>query len=470
MRKSIEYVKKAYKTYDGQPFVLTEGQADIFEAIYNRRHKRVQVLTFTQYGKSDVVALAVLTRCALYPEKWAIIAPNERKAKIIIGYAIQHLFDNPITYDRFQIGKDESLERIRRERSKNKLTFRVERGLIGEMFILSAEAHRTAEVSKALMGFGSPNVVQDESALIPDPIHSTVMRMLGGTKDNFLCKIGNPFERNHFLRSYRDPRYHKIKIDYKQGVREGRITQEFVEEMRQEALFNILYDCDFPEQTAIDVKGYSHLLTDDELDKAYLNDIQLFGEPKLGCDVAGGGKNYSVVVLKADNGAKVLYREKNPDTMSFVGIILKLAQENHVKPPNIFVDIVGLGKGVYDRLDEQYGGLSNTLGRVKGINNGSKPENEEDFFNLKAQSYWRMAQWIKQGAKLKRHKNWEEMLVIKYKVQSDRKIKLKPKEEMLQEGIMSPDVADALALTFSTVRRQLTTTTHRPSWKVGRTR
>ncbi|KKK90481.1 hypothetical protein LCGC14_2722570, partial [marine sediment metagenome] len=429
-------VRRAYKTYDGQPFELTEGQEEIFDAIYSKIHKRVHISTYTQYGKSDVVSLAVLTRCSLYPEKWAIIAPNEKKAKIIIGYAIQHLFDNPVTYDRFQIGRDESLERIRRERSKSKLTFRIEKGLIGEMFILSAEAHRTAEVSKALMGFGAANVVEDEAALIPDPIHSTVMRMLGGYKENFLCKIGNPFERNHFLRSYRDPRYNKIAIDWRQGVKEGRITQEFIEEMRQEALFEILYDCKFPEQTAIDAKGYSHLLTDSDLDNSYINDIQLFGSQRLGCDVAGGGKNYSVIVIRGDNGAKVIYKEKNPDTMSFVGIILKLAQENHIPPPGIFIDIVGLGKGVYDRLDEQYGGLSNTQGRVNGINNGTKPENEEDFFNLKAQSYWRLGQWIKQGGKLKRHKSWEELLNIKYKVQSDRKIKMKPKEETLREGIM----------------------------------
>ena len=37
---------------------------------------------------------------------------------------------------------------------------------------------------------------------------------------------------------------------------------------------------------------------------------------------------------------------------------------------------------------------------------------------------------------------------IRYKIQSDRKIKIKSKDEMLKEGVQSPDVADALALTF----------------------
>lgn len=465
MNKTKELVKNLYKTYDGEPFELTEGQTEIFDLIFKKKYPRNHIMTYTQYGKSDVVSMGVLTRASTFPEKWAIIAPSEKKAKIVIGYAIQHIFDNPYTLHKFQIGKEENIERIRRERSKNRLTFRVG-DRMGEVFILSAEAHKTAEVSKALMGFGSPNVVEDEAALIPDILHSTVMRMLGGFKDNFLFKIGNPFERNHFLRSYRNPNYQKVIIDYKRGIKEGRITQEFIDEMKQEALFNILYEDRFPDQTAIDTKGYSHLLTETELDNVYQNDIQLFGEKKLGCDVAGGGKNYSVVVLKAENGVKVLYRERNPDTMSFTGIILRLAEENEVLPSNIFLDVVGIGKGVYDRLSEHFGDND----KVSAVNFGEKAE-EENFLNLRAFCYWQLGEWIKQGAKLKRHKSWEELLDIKYKVQSDKKIKIKPKEEMLKEGIVSPDVADALALTFApSAEKKFIQTTYRPKWNVGQHR
>ena len=77
-------------------------------------------MTHTRYGKSLVVALAVLTRVATFPEKWAIVAPSEKKAKIIMGYIIDHIFDNEYTRRQFLIGENESEERIRRERQKHR--------------------------------------------------------------------------------------------------------------------------------------------------------------------------------------------------------------------------------------------------------------------------------------------------------------------------------------------------------------
>jgi len=43
---------------------------------------------------------------------------------------------------------------------------------------------------------------------------------------------------------------------------------------------------------------------------------------------------------------------------------------------------------------------------------------------------------------------WQDLLDVKYKIQSDRRVKIKGKDEMLKDGVLSPDVADALSLTF----------------------
>lgn len=459
-RPSRQLVRSLYRTQRDEPFNLTDSQCDIFEAVTGLLYPRLHVMTATQFGKSDTISMAGLTIATHFPEKVTIIGPTEKKAKIIIGYAIQHIFDNDWTLSRFQIGKDESLERIKRERSKSRLTFKLDTGLMGEILVLSAEAHRQREFEKALMGFGGRIVLEDESCLIPDPAHGAVMRMLGAQKENYLVKIGNPFYRNHFLRSFRDPKYHKITVDWRRAVEEGRFNLEYIEEMRKELtsqMFGILYDCIFPEETAIDTKGYSPLLTDSELDRSYLSDVQLFGEPMLGCDPAGEGKNKSTIVLRASNGAKILYHEDNPDTMSFVGIIIKLATENAVLPQNVFVDIGGLGKGVFDRLNEQ-----EDWERVTGVNFGERAEDDDNFFNLKAEIYWHMAEWLKHGAKLKRDERWEELLVTRYKIQSDRKVKLKPKEEMAREGIASPDIADSLAITFAINKKKQKVTQFRP--------
>lgn len=131
--------------------------------------------------------------------------------------------------------------------------------------------------------------------------------------------------------------------------------------------------------------------------------------------------------------------------MSLVGIVIRLAGNEGIS--EIDVDTIGVGKGVYDRLKE----IDTWSDIVVGVNNGEKPENEEDFINVRAQSYWRLGESIKAGYKLVRNQAWEELLVIKWKIQSDKKIKIKSKDEMLKEGILSPDVADALAMGFAKI-------------------
>lgn len=439
-------ISEMYKTESGQPFKITPGQLEIFKIIFARLYPRTHCITYTQYGKSDVVAQAVLTHAATFPGKWAIVAPSTKKAKIIMGYIIGHIFDNEYTASRFEIESGEDRDRIRRERSKDRINFRLADNKLGEIFILSTEGRRTKDVLDALMGFGASNVVLDESGLVDDMQYAGVKRMLGGHQDNFLFEIGNPFRRNHFYRTARDPLYHKIFIPYQHGIDEGRITREFIEEMRKLPMFDILYECKFPEADAVDNQGYAPLLLEQDLDRAYVGDIPMFGEIRMGVDVSGGGRNRSVIIIRGDNVAKVVYYAQNQDTMALTGEIMARQQAEKVNPANIFPDMVGIGKGLVDRLAEQ---LNTSTTTVTGINFGSKPEYDEDYINLRAQCYWRMTQWINSGGKLVRHEGWEELLNVKYKTQSDRKIKIISKDDLMKLGIESPDVADALALTFA---------------------
>jgi len=421
---------------------MTPSQNEIFDIIFERKYPRTQAMTYTQYGKSEICSLGVISRITTFPEMWAIVAPSMKKAGIIMGYIIGHIFDNEATRAMFKIGKDESLERIRRERRKDKITFNLGEGEMGGVFILSTEGKRVKEVLDAIMGFGAKNIILDESGLIDDPQYAGVKRMLGGHKDNFLFEIGNPFRRNHFLRTWRDPLYHHILIDYKKGIEEGRITKDFIAEMRKEAFFDVLYECKFPEEEAIDTEGYMPLLTEKELDRAYVEDIDIFGTLKLGNDV-GAGEARTVSCLRGRNGAKIVYSARSSETMAFVGEILKIKDNEGIKPENISIDRLGPGQGAYNRLVEVLGL------EINGIAFGQKADDSEYFANKKAEMYWRLREWILGGGKLIRHSGWQELLNIKYKRQSDRKIRIKSKEELMKEGIHELDHADAFCLTFA---------------------
>jgi len=206
-----------------------------------------------------------------------------------MDYLIRHIFDNDFTKSRFVMEKGESEEAIRRHRRKDRINFKLPDGTLSEILVATAEN---------ALGFGAPNVVEDESALISSQDHSMVMRMLGAQTENFLCKIGNPFDSDHFRASYEDDNYMKIIIDYKDAIREGRLTEEFVEEMRKQPNFGVLYEVKFPPRDQIDQDGWIPLMTKEDIDRAMIepNTMEGFGIRKAGADIAGGGRNFSIIV------------------------------------------------------------------------------------------------------------------------------------------------------------------------------
>lgn len=443
-KKTRELVKNLYKDEEGKPLVLTDRQCDLFNLVFKRRYPRNSIRAFTRYGKSLVVALGVLTRIVTFPEKWAIVAGTEKQAKIIMGYIIEHTFDNQICQKKLEIDKKESMDHLRRERSKSRLVYKHSDGTLGEVFILSGDSKNKASAGASLMGFGASNVVLDEASLVDDTVEAKVFRMLGDHMDNFYLKIGNPFHRNHFLDSCFDPSYHNVNIDWRMGIEEGRLNESFLEEARKRPQFSILYENQFPDEDAIDDEGYSCLITQKELDNALveLPKSAWFGSRGLGVDIARGGGNYNVWTMRCSNYATRIGKNQDPDLMSTVGTTIRLANEWSIPSENIFLDDTGLGGGVTNRLQEQ-------RHAVAPVRLGEKADDATRFENRRAENFWRMKQWLNEGGKLDARQDWSELLKIKYKAKdSTGRLLIMPKDRMMKLGIPSPDEADSLALTF----------------------
>lgn len=435
----IELCKNLLKlfTIEGQTAdqVATAGQIEIFHAIVIRPKNRVQIITPTQYGKSLFIALGCLILTCVQGEMVVVVSPTDSKSRIIMRYFIDHLGDSPLFYS--QLEKNTRLDRLRMEESKQRITFRNHGGI----FTLSANVSSGVKAVEAAMGEGAKNVIQDESCLIPDVVESTIFRMIAGKSDAFYCKIGNPFYRNHFRVSWRDPKYYKIFIDYHQGISEGRYTQEFIDEAKRKPHFDILFECKFPEETTVDDRGFTRLLTDREVETAQKL-VEPFGEQRLGVDVAEGGSNFTVLVTRFANYAKKVLKYHTDDTMDVAAKVASFSKSTEMIDQNIFVDSVGVGKGVYDRLVES----NFKVAEVKG---SEKADDPIQFANKRAECYWRLRQWVREGGALQPDADWSQLMDIKYKVDIQGRLLIMSKDDMLRFGIQSPDVADALAMTFS---------------------
>ncbi len=443
-----DMVCRYFKDGEGNPFMMTDDQCDIFNLIYFKITPRVDISAFTRFGKSIVIAFAILCRLAAFPEKWAVVAGNDKQASIIMTYIIEHVFDNDYIKSRYVMPQGESEESIRRYRNKNKMNFVVDRStkpnLMSEVYITNA---------KGAMGFGAPNVVHDEAGLTPDTEEALVSRMLGDSVENFYCKVSNRWDSGHLRRTADDPMwFHKV-IDWKAGIVQGRITYAKVDEAKREAFFDVLYECKFPPRDTMQEGGWLPLLTKDDIDKALVDEAELFGMNRLGVDVAGEGRNFSVMVHRGTNAARMIYKQHEPDTMKVAESVINLKKKYDVLGVDTCVDKNGVGKGLFDVVAMELEGIT-------GVNAGEKPVLEEDqalYINTRAMMYWRLRDWIMRGGKLVRteeklENTWYQLTTIRYQKKLEGrhgKLILMSKEEMMSKmKLPSPDVADALSFTF----------------------
>ena len=436
---------KLFKTESGNPFVYKPSQLDIFDLITTKKHRRLSILCYSQFGKSMIIAMAVLVRAVVYAEKWAIIAPTKDKTAIVMRHLIQHLFDHPFFYSQLEV--DIALERLKREKRRDYLTFR--RG--GKVFCLTAEARQEKNAGFSLLGEGAPNIVLDESPLISDKIFAFVIRMLGGSKDNFLIEVGNAFERNHFKRSFENPKYHNIIVDCYKGLEENKIlpygegvlVEDMLEEARELPFFEQLYECKFPSVALIDDKGYMALIMEEVLEKAFIVDAKPEGSPKLAVDVGRGG-SYTSFVARWPHYAKLLEKNRDPDLMSQVPRIERYMEKFDIEnPADVFVDDIGVGGGITDRLREKDIPVTAFIA-------GGEAQDKEKFTNLRSECSWKAKVWLESGKnKLEKAQGFYDTLECRYKEDSEKKLKMEPKLDMSKRIGHSPDDWDALMMTFA---------------------
>lgn len=161
----------------------------------------------------------------------------------------------------------------------------------------------------------------------------------------------------------------------------------------------------------------------------------------LGIDPARYGNDRSVIVKR--QGLQVFdpLCYKSLDNMEFVGRITRVIDE--WQPDAVFCDI-GQGAGIIDRLRQ--------LGHdVIEVNFGSKPI-KTIYTNKRTEMWHLMAEAIRSGLALPNDNSLKlELATPTYSFDPSNKIKLESKDDIkkrMPDGA-SPDIADALALTYA---------------------
>ena len=176
----------------------------------------------------------------------------------------------------------------------------------------------------------------------------------------------------------------------------------------------------------------------------------------LSVDVARHGDDQSCIVRRQQRKVWPLKRMRITNLMQLAS---RVAEEiDDFKPDVCFIDATGMGWGVVDRLHQM------NYRNVIGIQTGEKAEKPDLFYNLRAELWYRMREWIRNGGDLPQDNELEtELTEPEYGFDAKQRWVLETKEDMKARDLASPDGADALALSFAA---PVATTSHKePSWR-----
>jgi len=285
--------------------------------------------------------------------------------------------------------------------------------------------------------------IVDEASGVPEEIFNTAEGALTG--DNVLViLISNPTR----LIGYFYDSHHKDKESWQtlgfSSIDSPIVDKEFVNRIiskhgEDSDEYKIRVLGEFPREDTMDDKGYIALFSENDIK---ISDTEEFiGERRLGIDPSGEGDDKTVWVIRDNFKAKIVAVEKVSNASSIAQKTMTLMQHYQVKGEHTYIDNFGAGANVAQEL--ALAGI-----RVKAINVGDKPSDEEMFLNRRAEASWRVKQWFRKGGELVDHKGWDEILTIRYRKELSGKMKIMGKLEMKKEGIKSPDHYDALMMTF----------------------
>ena len=185
--------------------------------------------------------------------------------------------------------------------------------------------------------------------------------------------------------------------------------------------------------------------------------VEGYGPLIIGVDPARGGRDKTGLIDRQGRraGAHVCKRiDFGENTMGIAGEIVRLRNELSREHPiiRIAMDTTGLGGPIYDRLREQL-----PHGEIISVSFGERANNSDRFLNRRAEIYDAMREWFADPAGVQIPDNDElhgDLTAIvrgpgATRFDSAGRLVLEPKEHVRERLGFSPDLSDALAVTFA---------------------
>lgn len=177
-----------------------------------------------------------------------------------------------------------------------------------------------------------------------------------------------------------------------------------------------------------------------------LHDESAFGDmTHLGVDVARFGADKSVVAVRCGNAIRQLDLFAQRDTMQVTGLV---AQRMPGRSGIAIVDVIGIGAGVVDRLNEQ--GYQVAAFNASERSDWTDRSGELHFVNKRAAAWWNLRELLEAGEIALPPDDYltGELTSLQYEPTSGGRIKLTSKDDVKRAIRRSTDRADAVVMAF----------------------
>lgn len=280
--------------------------------------------------------------------------------------------------------------------------------LSGSQYILGFSAKDAAGVP----GFHAKRVLvlKDEAAGLDEQINNALESAFAGGATVRKVEMSQPLKASgQFYDAFnKDRALYKnglFSISYDQtpnftgeGDNQSLISPTWVEEKRQtwgedSALYGVRVLANFPPL------GAKQLISPEWCERAKHRAESAIesGPLVLGCDVAGLGRNATVIYPREGNWFYKPITLQQQDPMTVAGYIVQVYHKLH--PRVIAIDATGIGNGVYYRVVETLKrDIEQGLVIVVPVITGGKARNTRDYENMGSELYDRIASKLRDGA------------------------------------------------------------------------
>ncbi len=406
-------------------------QKNVLQSIID--NERVSVRSGHGVGKTAMLSWLILQwLITRYPSKVACTAPTAHQLEDVLWGEVAKW------YRRMPDGL-KNLLRLSRDRVEVLTAPQ-------ESFAVARTARK--EQPEAFQGFHSENMlfIIDEASGVEDIIFEVGEGSMS-TPGAKTLMTGNPTRTSgYFYDSFHSSR--KLWSTHKVACTDSKmVTKRYVEEMKDKYgstsnIFRVRVLGEFPsgdEDAVIPLAIIEDAVTR-QVD-------QVDGNMVWGLDVARFGSDRSSLAKRMENTLTEPIRFwRGKDLMQLCGIVVD--EFNKMKgneiPQEILIDSIGVGAGVVDRLMEL--GLP-----ARGINVAETPSVQTRFNRLRDELWWKTREWFEERNTHipDQDELIAELAMPRYNYTSAGKLKVESKAEMRKAGMQSPDLADALCLTFA---------------------